>query len=166
MGPSVSALLAVLLPAATAVDVSWHRDYATALEAAKAQDKPVLVVFGNGEVQTRETIAKTGELATRFVFVEGDKRTAEGQELFRLFEIDGDHGFVVVERSLQWQFCRFQRQLSREEIEVLLTKTSQAKGKPTDVIELTAIEPEHIQSRASEQSEASYLNSLMQSCST
>ena len=123
--------LSLILPS-LAMAGGWETDYCEALEEAREADKPILVYFGN-----HETIANTAirflpvqRLADQFVLVHASKDTHQGRLLYRLFEVDSDNGYVVVDRSQAWQYCRFERQLDDSELETLLTKASSADGKP------------------------------------
>lgn len=126
------------IPAALPAGGPWLTDYGKALALAKSQDKPVLVVLretANHAVPVR--FEKKDRLTDSFVLVFADKSTTEGRELFELFEVHGDQCCVVIEREQEWQYCRYDRQLSANEFEMLLTKAAQAKGKP----EIDPLEP-------------------------
>jgi hypothetical protein len=137
-----SASLSVLLPALACAG-QWHSDYREALNRAKAEDKPLLVCFRAGDPlrASEERFEKFGALADHFILIHADKSTPEGKELFRLFEITGENACVVVERTQQWQFCRYERKLDDSELRTLLSKASRASGKPdTDLLEMESMQ--------------------------
>lgn len=139
MKNSLALAMGLLLPV-VALAGDWKRDYADALKTAKAQDKPVLVYFHDGDFEKVSAKFNGKEkLADRFVMVRADKETPEGKKLFDLFEIPSDNAAVVVERDQAWQFCRYERELSSKELETVLQKASGAKGVPSQ--DVLVVEP-------------------------
>lgn len=129
MKTALTALLVVLAPA-TVMAGEWKSDYAVALKDAKAQDKPLLVYFTNGDAGTDAKFEGLSKLTDRFVLLKANKQDPEGAKLYTLFKMTGDNGVVVIERDQAWQFCRFERDLSTRELENVLAQTVEAKGKP------------------------------------
>lgn len=129
MKTALTALLVVMVPASVMAG-EWKTDYAAALKDAKAQDKPLLVYFTNGKADADAKFAGLSKETDRFVMLKADKSAPEGEKLFSLFKMNGDHGVVVIERDQAWQFCRFERDLSTNELQHVLAQTAEAKGKP------------------------------------
>jgi tellurite resistance protein len=133
-------MVALLTPA---VALAGHRctDYREAWEASQKQDKPILALFFNS-ANDRAATAKLmsfEELADRFIVLEADKSTPTGKEVFATFAVAADDACIVIERSRQWQYCRYDRKLSRDELQTVLSKTQSAKGKPeVDVLQSAA----------------------------
>lgn len=129
-----SSLILLLGFAANAfgANVAWKSDYAEASKLAKSQNKPVLVYFKNDKAAAgaKQAIEVDQKLLDPFVLVMADRSTQAGEKLFKMFEMSGDHGLVVVERGQDWQFCRYERQLDSDELTEVLRQTSQAVGKP------------------------------------
>lgn len=132
-------LLVGLAPVSFGADVNWKSDYAEATKLAKNQNKPVLVYFKNskgaatnGTEIHKQDIAVDQRLLDPFVLVMADRSTPAGEKLFKIFEMTSDHGVVVVERELNWQFCRYERQLESNELAEVLRETSTATGKPVN----------------------------------
>lgn len=114
--------------------VDWHTDYAQAWSDAQLHDKPIFALFTNGG--SPPAPADLGPLAQQFVLLVADKGRPAGRSLFDLFEMAGDGGCVVIERSLRWQYCRFERSLSTDELRQLLDKTQGAIGAPASHVRL------------------------------
>ncbi|HVJ82666.1 MAG TPA: hypothetical protein VNC50_16480 [Planctomycetia bacterium] len=127
-------ILAIALSggAAPAPAVAWTTDYAAAYERSKLENKPILVVFTNA-ADKAEGVADLAAVADRvrdFVPVFASKRSTVGQSLYSLFAINGDEATVVVEKNRAWQFCRYERKLSRNELDTVLKNTASASGAP------------------------------------
>lgn len=137
---AVLPLLLTLLAPLTASAAQWHTDYKAALQIAKEEDKPIFVYFSNLEstLARKAKFDQVENLAAQFVLLRADRATNEGSELYRLFEIKSDDGCVIVDRTQQWQYCRFEQKLSSDEIATVMAKTTGAAGKPTYSIELNA----------------------------
>lgn len=120
----------------------WLSDYKTALKQAKSEDKPIFVYFSDEPAQAlKEKFNGQDSLLDQFVLLKADKATAQGQKLYKAFEIDGPRASVVIERDLDWQFCRYLRDLSKDEIRRVLKATTSAKGLPqVDVLAVSARE--------------------------
>lgn len=131
MKVSLAGWLMMAMPL-TAAAGPWYSDYAEALQAAKQQDKPLFIDFTSAKTTnvSADRFARIGDLTDNFVLLRANKNTPAGAKLFKMFEIDGDNGAVVVEREQKWQYSRYQRDLNQDELTTLLTKTSTAKGKP------------------------------------
>lgn len=162
MKNALTALLVVLAPA-TVFAGEWKSDYATALKEAKAQDKPLLVSFTNGDANADAKFADQSKLDS-FVLLKADKSTPEGAQLFTLFQMPGDHGVVVIERDGAWQFCRFERDLSASEIGHVLAQTATAKGKPQVEVATAASSQSEDKAEAAS-SESIQVDSYCPSCS-
>lgn len=130
----VSSSLVLLLGFATSAfgaDVQWKSDYREATKLAKSLNKPVLVYFKNAKAGPQtDAVEVDPRLLDPFVLVMADRSTDAGAKLFKMFEMAGDHGVVVVERDQNWQFCRYERKLQSNELAEVLKQTSQAQGKP------------------------------------
>lgn len=128
---SVLAAIIVCTAPVTANNV-WNDDYAHALEAAMQQNKPLVVCFADSQTDAISPthIAHAGPLAERFVALNVDRNTESGKRLFALFDVAGANAWVVIDRTGQWQFSRYDRKLSRSEVGTLLRATQNAKGTP------------------------------------
>lgn len=137
---SLLPVLVTLLAPMSVMAAHWETDYKAALEVAKKENKPIFVHFANLEssIACKSKFDQVGNVADQFVLLRADRATDEGSELFRLFEIDGQDGCVVVDKTQQWQFCRFEQKLSADEISTVMTKTADANGKPVYAVELSS----------------------------
>jgi hypothetical protein len=110
----------------------WLTSYADAYHRAGVEGKPVLVVFSS----RAESVEKLAELANRpglendFIPVFASKLTPAGQKIFSTFNIKGPEACVVVDRTLRWQYCRYERALNRSEFDYLLANARLASGIP------------------------------------
>lgn len=132
MKKQLATLVAILMPI-SAFAAEWQTDYGKALKLGKDRDVPVFVYFGE---EVPADVAKNLEAwAKDFILVKAVKNTPAGDKLFRLFEMS-NAGCAVVERTQKWQFARYERQLSAEELETVFRATKGASGEPTvDVLQ-------------------------------
>jgi hypothetical protein len=116
----------------------WTDDYARALEAARGQDKPLIVCFADAKTDDspKTLLSSLGRLVDDFVVLSVDKGTPAGKRIYDLFEVTESNAWVVIDRTQQWQFSRYDRKLTRAELETLLRSTRTARGLPStgDVI--------------------------------
>lgn len=145
MRRAFSALVVALTPS-LALAGSWQSDYAAALKIAKEQDKPLFVYFDDEPASRVDAkFAGLNDLTNKYVLVYANKATDAGKTLYRIFEVDGDHASIVVERGQQWQYGRYVRDLDDRELRVLLANAKDAKGAPaTDILSpasSTSVEP-------------------------
>ena len=130
-------MLALWSGAGDAATPAWHDSYDAAYRTAAAQDRPILLCFSPA-AQPEHCPELRGVTAERkFVRVFVSKQSALGQRVYNLFQVSGDHACVVVERGRQYQYCRYERQLSAEEWRTVVATTAQANGKP----EIDPLEP-------------------------
>lgn len=150
MRRTVATLVLFSLPLVASAG-EWHTDYSKAWKAAKSQDKPILVYFADDEapVVTDGKFLKYKPRADKFVLVRADRKSNEGKELYDMFEMSGRRGAVVIERNQEWQFARFERDLSENEVGTLLEKTTDAKGVPQSTVVLTNAETTTLESAPS-----------------
>lgn len=136
----LASLLAVVGPT-VAMAASWHTDYAKAWELATTQDKPILVCFTDNQTAVTANVDALPALADQFVCVLANRNAPVGKRLYSLFEMQADRGVVVIEKDHQFQYARVERDLNKSEMETLLTKTANVRGKPTsDVLAVSAQE--------------------------
>lgn len=147
MKAALTAMLVGLVPA-VAFAGGWQTDYAQALKEAKAQNKPVFAYFTDVPKDLSEDarFKDVKDLTDRFVLLAANKATPEGEKLFKLFKIGSNNAVVVVDRSQEWQFCRYLRDLNAGEIKKVLTATADANGMPTtEVLTTQAVSAEEKQ---------------------
>lgn len=104
-----SILAFVLLGAAPVVGFSqsptWQTDYSAAQQKAVAQQKPLAVVFGNGangwqQVAGGSLTADASQmLGNKYVCCYVDTATPVGQAMARKFEVNGQIGIVISDRT-------------------------------------------------------------------
>ncbi|MGL4462478.1 MAG: hypothetical protein ACRC1K_09995, partial [Planctomycetia bacterium] len=90
-------MFAAMLAALPVHAAEWQSDYGMALDSAKKQDKPVLVLF-SADATLRSELAKMSYLVDHFVVVAAEPGSKNGASLRRKFEMPKDEGCVVVDR--------------------------------------------------------------------
>lgn len=127
----LAALFVALCPMVVSAG-EWLTDYSKAFELSKSADKPIFVYFTDSaqDKNWENRFDGLGELTDRYVTVVADKSDKGSSELFKSFEIAGNHGAVVVERDRQWQYFRTARELNKTDLTKVLTDCKEAKGKP------------------------------------
>jgi hypothetical protein len=131
MSRFVAAWMVCALPIVASAG-EWTTNYAEAFDAAKKSQKPIFVFFTDStkEPSWKSRFAGMNEATDSFVLVTADKSTEEGAELFKTFEMTGNHGVAVVERTQQWQYFRSQKDLSRDELTSVFKQCKDCTGKP------------------------------------
>lgn len=137
----LAALFSALLPL-TAIGAEWQTDYGKALQLAKKRDVPVFVYFSDAEPGA--AFDNLATLTEKFVLVKAVKNTAEGDKLFKIFEMPGNNGCSVVERTQEWQYSRYERKLSESELETVLKVSQGASGEPSQEV-LQAVAHQEVQ---------------------
>lgn len=109
----------------------WQTDYAKALDIAKQQDKPLFLYFTSEQGALANARFEPEQPALEpFVLVYANKSSIEGKKLFDLFSVAADQAYVVIERGQEWQYCRYERDLTPQELHQVLAETQHAVGKP------------------------------------
>ncbi|MFO0945228.1 MAG: hypothetical protein U1D30_04660 [Planctomycetota bacterium] len=150
MKAALTAMLVGLVPA-VAFAGGLQTDYAEALKEAKAQNKPVFAYFTDApkDLAQDPRFKDVKDLTDRFVLLAANKATPEGEKLFKLFKIASNSAVVVVDKSQEWQFCRYLRDLDAGEVKKVLTATADANGVPTaEVLATQTVSAEEKQSDA------------------
>lgn len=113
----------------------WIQSYATAYDRAKEVGKPIFVYFTDSADNKDWKANFEGiQAADNFVLLVADKSDPEGAKLFETFEINKSTGTVVVEKTRQWQYFRTDRQLTKDQIQSVMTECTDASGKPTSSV--------------------------------
>jgi len=124
------ALSAVLSTGAVVVP-NWQTDYAKALTAAAAEQKPVAVFIGKGEAGYTKLVGgeiptDAGQLlAKSYVCVYVDTETPAGQKLAQQFDMP--QGLVISAKGGNVQALRFRGRLTSNRLNGYLSKYSEVK---------------------------------------
>jgi hypothetical protein len=107
---------------------TWQNSYSSAQRVAAQQQKPVLVVVGNGADGWKQVIRDVSPeamqvLAQKYVCVYVDTATPAGRQLAQSFEINGS-GLVISDRTGTLQAFWHQGTLSGEAVGSVLTRYS------------------------------------------
>ena len=113
----------------------WHQDYVAAVRAARTADKPILAIFTDkaDAKDRKEQLSQIAKSANGYVLLYGNKNTDEGKRLFETFSVATDNAVVIVDRGIEWQ-CRYERELSVDELGTLISNAVGTKGKPANDI--------------------------------
>lgn len=107
---------------------TWQNSYSSAQRVAAQQQKPVLVVVGNGADGWKQVIRDASPeamqvLAQKYVCVYVDAATPAGRQLAQSFEINGS-GLVISDRTGTLQAFWHQGSLNGEAVAQVLTRYS------------------------------------------
>ncbi|MSR56533.1 MAG: hypothetical protein EXS05_02530 [Planctomycetaceae bacterium] len=113
---------------ATVSKPSVYDNYKEAYEAAKAANRPVLVILNPGadsqaqpvDVDALQRSAHRRELLVNYVIAVIDTSTPDGQKVHKLFESPALPRVSVIDKQQKWQIYRTSRSLSAEDWNMVL----------------------------------------------
>jgi hypothetical protein len=105
--------------------------YEDAYNRAGQEGKPILVLFTSQSQPSELQAMKSLGLLDNHLVVVADKNTDAGRRVFANFNWQAPEGVSVVDRTRQWQFARYERKLSGEELTRVVNATRDAAGYPT-----------------------------------
>ena len=134
----VSLALIVLFPGsgpAPAIELNRaglvHTSYDDAFNRAGQEGKPIFVLFSTQPQPSELQELKAKGLLNDFVVVVANRNTEIGRGIFAMFNWQANEGVSVIERGRQWQFARYERKLSSDELARVATSCRGAVGYPT-----------------------------------
>lgn len=137
-------IIALAFTVAAPTEVTWNTNYTAAKKLCAENQKPMAVFVGSGvngyEKLSRErqfSAEVRQELANNFVCVFLDTNTPEGKKLARDFEITGDLGIVISDRTGNLQAFYHEGDLSN----AYLFQYLQKYGDPKYIVERTDSNP-------------------------
>jgi hypothetical protein len=115
----------------TAVRNDSILSYEDAYNRAGQEGKPIFVLFTSQAKPAELQQLQSKGLLNDYLVVVADKNTEAGRKAFSMFNITGNDGVSVVEKNRQWQFARYERKLSSDELTKVAETCRNAAGYPT-----------------------------------
>ena len=135
---AVSIALIVLFPCsgpAPAFEVNHastvFTSYDDAYNRAGQEGKPIFILFSTQAQPSELQELKAKGLLNDFLVVVANRNTEVGRGIFTMFNWQAPEGVSVIERGRQWQFARYERKLTGEELARVATACRGATGYPT-----------------------------------
>ena len=116
---------------AAARNDSVLNSYEDAYNRAGQEGKPIFVLFTSQAKPDELQQLQSKGLLNDYLVVVADKNTEAGRKIFATFNFQSADGVTVVERSRQWQFVRYERKLTGEELTKVAGSCRHAVGYPT-----------------------------------
>jgi hypothetical protein len=132
------ALSGMLAPSVVSGEPAWMKEYATARQLGRMQEKPLAVFFGSGKAGW-EQLSRDGRLpkeakrllAKNYVAVYIDTAGQTGRRLAGAFNVPPGPGLVISSRSGEFQAFRHEGDLDSETIARYLRRFSDQNGEVT-----------------------------------